>query len=115
MITKSPFLSRYKQSILSKYCFKLNDRLYSIVASVAIVPAGIPPSLLKLGGLERIEISWYPLRILVVSTFALKSNTSFRETFPYTTELKSGTSSSVTPASCRYESTVQKSPWECSK
>ena len=63
----------------------------------------------------RSELFWNPEMIASLSTFGLKSRTSFSEIFPRAGELKDGISSGPTPASCRYESTVQKSPWVCSK
>ena len=60
-------------------------------------------------------LSWNPEIIESLSTLGLKSNTSLRFILPKVGELKDGISSGPTPASCKYESTVQKSPAVCSK
>ena len=62
-----------------------------------------------------VALFWNPEIIAALSTLGLKSITSLKFTLPNAGELYSGILHLSTPASCKYESTVQKSPAVCSK
>ena len=86
----------------------MNSKLESGAGVLVMIPP-VPVNDLVLAEPKR-ELFWNPEIIASLSTFGLKSRTSFSEIFPKAGELKEGISSGPTPASWRYESTVQKSP-----
>ena len=103
MITNCPFLFKKIPSILSRYCVCVNEKVNSRFESGAGVLLITPPEPVN----DLVEeddskaLFWKPEIIELLSTFGLKSRTSFRETFPRTGELNDGMSSDPTPASCR--------------
>ena len=113
---KFPFLLRKIPSILSRYCLLLNPKVNSRLSSCAGVAEGIPPDPLNemVLLLAKSALSWNPEIMELTSTLGLKSTKSARYTRPKEGELKYGISEVGTPVR-RYESTVQKSPAECSK
>ena len=103
LIINSPFLFKNKPSILSKYCFCVNVKVYSKLESDAGVLETIPPVPVNDLVLEEDnnELFWNPDVIESLSTFGLKSSTSDKDTLPKAGELKDGISSGPTPASCK--------------
>ena len=109
---KDPFLFKKTPSILFRYCVCVNEKVNSKLSSGAGVLATTPPDPAKTLVLpeDNNDLSSNPATIELLSILGLKSSTSFNDTFPKAGELNVGTSSGLTPASCKYESTVQKSP-----
>ena len=105
---KLPFLFKKTPSIRSKYCFCVNENVYSNPLSGAGVLETIPP--LPVNDLVFaapnkvalvVALFWNPEIIAALSTLGLKSITSLKLTLPSAGELYVGILSAVTPASCK--------------